>query len=166
MRQDPIVVGRIVGAHGIRGEVKVAPRDGDPEPVARCKTLLLDGAPVEVSSARVHKGLALLKLPGVDSMDAALALRGKDLSVRREDSPLPQGEHFDDELLGLDVFDADSGVCLGELVKVEQYPAQKVYTVRGQQEFMIPAVKDVFIRSVDLEDGRMEVRLWEGMIPE
>ena len=39
----------------------------------------------------------------------------------------------------------------------------KVYTVKGEREILIPAVKDVFIRSVDLDAGRMEVKVWEGL---
>ena len=46
---------------------------------------------------------------------------------------------------------------------VENYPAHKVYTVRGKKEYLIPAVKDVFIKSVDLDRDRMEVQVWEGM---
>ena len=165
MKLETIKVGRIVNAHGIRGELRVQPRDSDPSPLTRYKTLLLDGSPVSPAACRVHKGLVLMKLPGVDDMSAALSLKGKDLYIRREDARLPAGEYFDDELLGLDVYNADTGECLGELVAVEPYPAHKIYTVRGQREFLVPAVKDVFIKSVDLEDNRMEIHVWEGMAP-
>ena len=46
---------------------------------------------------------------------------------------------------------------------VDEYPASKVYTVKGEREILIPAVKDAFIRSVDLDGGRMEVKVWEGL---
>ena len=46
---------------------------------------------------------------------------------------------------------------------MESYPAHKVYTVKGRKEYLIPAVKDVFIKSVDLDDDRMEVHILEGM---
>ena len=105
----------------------------------------------------------LAKFPGVDDMNAALALKGKDLYIRREDARLPAGEYFDDELLGLDVYDADSGQCLGELTAVDLYPAHKLYTVRGHREFLVPAVKDVFIKSIDMEENRMEIHVWEGL---
>ena len=100
---------------------------------------------------------------GAEDLDAAQALRDKDLYIRRADAGLPAGEFFDDELLGLDVFDGETGACLGELVRVDPYPAHKVYTVRGSREYLIPAVRDVFIKSVDLEENRMEVHVWEGM---
>lgn len=163
MKLETIQVGRIVNAHGIRGEVRVQPRDGDPAFLTQFKTFLLDGRPVMPTANHVHKSVVLMKFPGVDDMTAALALKGKMLSIRRADARLPSGEYFDDELLGLDVYDASSGECLGELIRVEPYPAHKIYTVRGQREFLIPAVKDVFIQSVDLEDNRMEIHVWEGM---
>lgn len=164
MKLETIKVGRIVNAHGIRGEVRIQPRDGESAFLSTFKTFLLDGRPVSPTACHVHKSLVLAKFPGVDSMNAALALKGKDLYIRRADAHLPDGEYFDDELLGLDVYDADSGQCLGELTAVERYPAHKLYTVRGQREFLVPAVKDVFIKSIDMEENRMEIHVWEGMI--
>lgn len=163
MKLDTIKIGRIVNAHGIRGEVRVQPRDGDAALLTQFKTFLLDGKPVSPTACHVHKSLVLAKFPGVDDMNAALALKDKDLYIRREDAHLPEGEYFDDELLGLDVYDADSGARLGELTAVETYPAHKIYTVRGEREFLVPAVKDVFIKSIDMEAGRMEIHVWEGM---
>ena len=55
------------------------------------------------------------------------------------------------------------GAVLGPLPAVEESPASKVYTVKGEREILIPAVKDAFIRSVDLDGGRMEVKVWEGL---
>ena len=52
---------------------------------------------------------------------------------------------------------------MGELVRVDRYPASKVYTVRGVTEFLVPAVKDAFILGVDLENNRMDIRMWEGL---
>ena len=163
MKLETINVGRIVNAHGIRGEVRVQPRDGDPAFLTQFKTFLLNGQPVTPTANHVHKSVVLMKLPGVDDMNAALALKGQDLYIRRVDAHLPQGVYFDDELLGLSVYEADSGALLGELVSVDAYPAHKVYTVRGSEEYLSPAVPEVFIRSVDLDANRMEVRILEGM---
>ncbi|WP_298021737.1 ribosome maturation factor RimM [uncultured Dysosmobacter sp.] len=163
MKLETIKVGRIVNAHGIKGEVRVQPRDGDPSFLTRFKTFYIDGKPVTPTANHVHKSLVLMKFPGVDDMNAALSYKDKDLYIRRADARLPEGEYFDDELLGLEVYDADSGACLGELTAVDPYPAHKVYTVRGAREYLIPAVKDVFIKSVDLDLNRMEVHVWEGL---
>ena len=163
MKLEYIEVGQIVNAHGIRGEVRVQPRDGDPAFLTQFSTFLLKGRPVSPTANHVHKSLVLMKFPGVDDMNAALALRDQELYIRRADARLPEGGCFDDELLGMDVHDAATGERLGELVRVDPYPAHKVYTVRGAREYLIPAVKGAFIQSVDLEQNRMEVHVWEGM---
>jgi len=103
MKLDTIKVGKIVGAHGIRGEVRVQPRDADPHMLTGFSTFLLDGQLVRPTANHVHKNIVLMKFPGVDDMNAALALRDKVLSIRRSDAHLPEGVYFDDELLGLDV---------------------------------------------------------------
>ena len=64
MKQEYIRVGRIVNAHGIRGEVKVNPAGFDPEFIADFKTMYIAGQPVKVKAARVHKSTVLLALPG------------------------------------------------------------------------------------------------------
>lgn len=163
MKLETINVGRIVNAHGIRGEVRVQPRDGDPYFLTEFKTFYIDGKPVTPTANHVHKSLALMKFPGVDDMNAALTLKDKVLYIRREDAHLPEGEYFDDELLGVEVYDEATGDLLGEIKQVETYPASKVYTVKGEKEYLVPAVKDAFIRSVDLDKNRMEIHLWEGL---
>lgn len=164
MKLDFVPAGRIVGVHGIRGELRVLPLEGEADFLSGFKTFYLDGRAVAAASCRIHKGMALLRLEGVEDRTAAEALRGKELLIRRADARLPAGECFDAELIGLDVYDGETGACVGELVKVERYPASKVYTVRGVREFLIPAVRDAFILGVDLENNRMDVRVWEGLL--
>jgi len=164
MKKDYVRVGRITGVHGIRGELRVLPLDGDPQFLTGFKTFYLDGRGVTADACRVHKDMALLKLSGVEDRTAAEDLRGKELLIRRADAHLPAGEYFDDELIGLDVYNGETGECVGELTRVERYPASKVYTVRGVKEFLVPAVKDAFILGVDLENNRMDIRVWEGLM--
>ena len=163
MKLETIKLGRIVNAHGIKGEVRVQPRDGDPYFLTEFKTFYIDGKPVTPTANHVHKSLVLMKFPGVDDMNAALTWKDKVLYIRREDAHLPEGEYFDDELLGVEVYDEATGALLGEIKQVETYPASKVYTVKGEKEYLVPAVKDAFIRSVDLDRNRMEIHLWEGL---
>lgn len=163
MRQEFIEIGTIVNAHATRGEVRVQPIDRPAAFLTRFQTFYLDGRPIQPTANHVHKNLVLLKFPGVDDMNAALALKGKVLSIHREDAHLAPNECFDAELPGTKVYDADTGAPVGILTLVETYPAGKVYTVRGEREYLIPAVPQVFIRSVDLDANRMEVHLLEGM---
>ena len=163
MKLEYIKVGRVVNAHGIRGDLRVQPMGQPPDFLTQFRTLYLDGQPVHPESCRVHKSLVLLKLPGIEDMDSALAMKGKVLSIRRDDARLPEGVFFDDELLGLQVVDADTGDSLGELKEVLHYPAHNLYRVVGRREYLIPAVQDVFIVSTDLNANEMRVHMLEGL---
>ncbi|MCI9122107.1 MAG: 16S rRNA processing protein RimM [Oscillibacter sp.] len=162
MKLEMIPAGRVTGVHGIRGELRVLPLERDAAFLAGLKRLWLDGQPL-APACRIHKGMVLMKLPGVEDRTAAEALRGKELLLRREDADLPPGGCFDAELLGMEVYNGETGECVGELVRVEDYPASKVYTVRGVKDFLVPAVPEAFILGVDLENNRMDIRVWEGL---
>lgn len=154
--------GQIVNTHGIKGEVKVVSWCDSPEVLAAVPTYYIDGAPRKVRAARVHQGNVLALLEGVEDVNAAMPLKGKTVMLRREDLPLPQGGYFLADLLGLTVVDAASGEKLGELADILFPSAQRVYVVRGEREFMIPAVAE-FVEQVDVDGGVMRVRLIEGM---
>ncbi len=163
MEQAYIAIGIIVNAHGIRGEVKLLPQGIAPQYLTGCGAVRLAGRTVPVSACRVHKGCLLMKLEGVEDMDAALALKGQPVSVRRSDVTLPEGVYFDQELVGLTARNAETGEALGTVEEVLSYPAHKVYAVRGgKDEYLIPAVP-AFVKDINLTDGIMEIHVWEGM---
>ena len=163
MRKKFIPVGVIVNAHGVRGEVKLNPDGFDPEFVAGFERLFIDGKETKVKAARVHKSTVLLTLPGIEDMDAALVMKGKRVEIARDDAVLPEGEYFDAELEGCTVVDAVNGAELGTLRRVLTYPAHKVYEVKGEREYLIPAVPDVFIDSVDIDAGFVRVKMMKGL---
>lgn len=163
MKLQLIKAGRIVNAHGIRGEVRVQPLGLEPAFLTRFQTFIIDGEAVRPTANHVYKSLLLLKLPGIDDRNAALSMKGKTLYINRDDAHFGPNEYFDEELIGVEAFDADTGKALGTVEKVENYPAHKVYTVHGTHQYLIPAVPDVFIQSVDLEKNRMEIHMLEGL---
>ena len=163
MKLESVKIGRIVNAHGIRGEVRVQPYRQDPEFLTIFKTFYIKGQAVKPTACHVHKSLVLMKLPGVDDMNTALTYKDTDIYIRRDDPRMPEDVVFDEELLDMEVVRDDTGEVLGVITEVTEYPAHDVYTVRGAREFMIPAVPDVFIKSVDLDANRMEVHILEGM---
>lgn len=163
MKQERITVGAIVNAHGIRGEVKLNPVGFDPAFLAEFDRFSIGGKEMAVRSSRVHKSVLLLTLPGVEDMDAALALKGKTVSIRRTDAHLPQGQYFDQELVGLRVIDCATGGEIGIIHRVLIYPAHRIYQVKGQREYLIPAVPGVFIESTDPDAGEMRVHLMKGL---
>ena len=163
MKQELIPVGTIVNAHGIRGEVKLNPVGFDPEFLAEFDRFNIGGKETEVCSSRVHKSVLLLTLPGVEDMDAALALKGKTVAIYADDVALPEGEYFDVELEGCAVLDDATGEEIGKLTRVLHYPAHKVYEVKGSREYLIPAVPGVFIVSVDINAGVVRVHMMKGL---
>ena len=163
MKQERIHVGTIVNAHGIRGEVKLNPVGFAPEFLAEFDRFCIGGKETEVRSSRVHKSVLLVTLPGVEDMDAALALKGKSVEIYADDVELPEGEYFDAELEGCTVLDDATGQELGELKRVLHYPAHKVYEVKGDREYLIPAVLGVFIAAVDIDAGVVRVHMMKGL---
>ena len=163
MKKEFIEVGTIVNAHGVRGELKLNPDGFDPEFIAAFDRLFLDGKETKVKAARVHKSTVLLTLPGIEDMDAALAMKGRRVAIARCDAELPENEYFDAELEGCTVIDAADDAELGTLRRVLTYPAHKVYEVKGEKDYLIPAVPGVFIDSVDIDGGVIRVKMMKGL---
>ena len=158
MKLEYIEAGEIVNTHGVRGEVKVLCWLDAPEMLCEFDRCRIAGKDYEMESVRVQKTCNLVKLSGVDTMEAAQKLRGKVLELYRED--IDDEVIFAAELVGVEVY-AD-GQCIGTVREVLDYPGNSVYVVRGEHEYMIPAVKQ-FILFTDMEKNVMEVRLIEGM---
>ena len=83
--------GEIVNTHGIHGEVRIVPWADSPDFICRFSTLYVDGNARNVRSSRVHKGSVITALEGVDTVEQAMALKGKTVQIRREDAKLPDG---------------------------------------------------------------------------
>ncbi|MFN8475928.1 MAG: ribosome maturation factor RimM [Anaerolineae bacterium] len=171
-RLDPkyLVVGEIVAAHGIQGEVKVLLETSFPDRFKRLKSVLIgppDGSDyrsVGLKGSRLHKGSALLKLAGVDDRNAAEALRGQVVVVPADQAmPLGEDEYYVHQIEGLTVYTED-GERLGTVDHVIFTGANEVYVVRDDdgEELLLPAIADV-VQSVDLANERMTVRLLEGL---
>ncbi len=158
MKLPYIEAGEIVTTHGVRGEVKVLCWLDDPEMLTEFDRCRIDGREVAVESCRVQKTCNLMKLEGIDSMEAAQAMRGKKIQLYRED--IDEEIIFAAELIGMEVF-AD-GEKIGQITEVLDYPGNSVYVVKGAHEYMIPAVS-AFVLSTDMEKNEMQVRLIEGM---
>ena len=158
MKLQYIEAGEIVTTHGVRGEVKVLCWLDDPEMLCEFDRCRIAGKEYEMEQVRVQKTCNLVKLKGVDTVEAAQAMRGKIMELFRED--IDDEVIFAAELVGMEVY-AD-GKCIGKIKEVLDYPGNSVYVVKGEYEYMIPAVNQ-FILSTDMEKNEMQVRLIEGM---
>ena len=158
MRLQYLEAGEIVTTHGVRGEMKILPWADGPDFLMEFNRVRIDGKEYKVESCRIQKSCNLLKLQGIDTMEAAQAMHGKTVEVYREDAD-PE-LIFVAELIGMDV--ESEGKYIGKIADVLDYPGNKVYVVKGEKEYMIPAVS-AFVLSTDMEANTMEVRLIEGM---
>ena len=158
MKLPFIEAGEIVTTHGVRGEVKVLTWLDSPDVLCEFDRCRIGGKEYEIESCRVQKTCNLVKLSGVDTMEAAQAMRGKVVELYRED--IDDDVIFAAELIGVEVF--AQGKSIGKIKEVLDYPGNSVYVVKGDHEYMIPAVNQ-FILSTDLDGNRMDVKLIEGM---
>jgi 16S rRNA processing protein RimM len=153
-----IKAGEIVTTHGVKGEVKVLPWLDSPEDLCDFDRCRIGTKDYVLEQCRVQKTCNLVKLSGVDTMEAAQALRGCVLELYRED--ISDEVIFADELKGVEVY--EDGCFIGKITDVLDYPGNSVYVVNGEYEYMIPAVKQ-FVLSTDLDANRMDVKLIQGM---
>ena len=155
-----------MGTHGIKGEVRIEPWCDSPEFLCAFKKLYLDpngAADIEVKS-RPHKNITLAKIKGVETIDEAERLRGKTVYINRDDINLGEGVHFVQDLLGLEIRDADSGRVYGTLTDVSQTGANAVYHMQTDKgEVLIPAIPDVVI-DIDTKKDILRLRPMKGLL--
>ncbi len=167
-------IGRITRPHGLRGEMKAVLTTEFPERFRAMDSVIVQpsgnvATRYKVISARSQKDFVILRLEGIDSVEAAERLRGSLLRVTREELiPLPPGHFYIFDLVGLQVF-TDSGQLLGKVKEVLQPGANDVYVVertdRGKEDILLPAIKDV-VKDIDVDSGRMVVHLLPGLVEE
>ncbi len=167
-----LVIGKVIGAHGIGGELKAQVMSEDPHRFGRMEQIYIgpdehEPEPRTLERFRLHKGHALLKLAGIGDRDAAASLRGQLLYVPFKDAiPLEEGEYYEFQILDLEVWTV-SGDHLGKVVEIIETGANDVYVVHGtypgHKEILIPAIESVVLE-IDLEGARMVVELPEGLL--
>ena len=153
-------MGRVAGAYGVRGWLKVAPGGGVRETLAGAKEWWLAGRAYAVSEAKMHGATVVAKLAGVESREAVQRLSGERVCVRREALPRPdEGHYYLDDLVGLEVVN-EQGERLGIVARMFSNGAQDVMEVTGDRTRLMPWVPTV-VRQVDLPRGQITVD-WGG----
>lgn len=159
--------GKIVGTHGVRGDLKVQSWCDSPEVLCDFDTLWLDEkTSVCVQRAQVHKNVVLLHLEGVDTVETAEALRGRVLYLDRDDVELPEDLVFIQDILGFAVYDRRVSREIGRLRDVlTTNPAHDLYEIKTPEGRLvyIPAAKP-FLQEIDMEQGIIYIESIEGLI--
>lgn len=116
------------------------------------------------SAYPIANDMCKLKIEGIDTVEKAQPLIGSILYLDREDAELPEDTWFIADILGLPVYDTDSGELYGEVKEIMQNGPTDVYLIRSKsgRELMFPAIPEVLIK-VDIEGGRLEIRPLKGL---
>lgn len=167
MQKPYLEIGEIVTTHGVQGECKVYPWCDAAEVFCDIPQLYWDaagGRSVRVLEVKTFKGMAILRLEGVETVEAARRLVGRVLYAARADIPLPAGSHFVQDLLGCTVADAATGQVYGQVTDVTHPANCDIYEIRtpAGQTVLFPAAAE-FIEAVDVENERITVCPIEGM---
>lgn len=171
---ERVAVGRVLRPHGVRGEVTVEVLSDVPgrlEPGSRVLGIREGRPPIllEVKESRPHKGGLRLHFSGYDGPDGrerSEELRGLSLEVDRSDVPAaPEGTYYWYELVGCRCFvDGVDGEDLGRVTDVVEDGGGLLLVVSdGEREVPIPFVRS-FLKSVDVEQGRIELDLPSGLL--
>lgn len=161
-----VTIGRVVKPQGRKGEVLTEPLTDREDRFPTLRRAFVPAAgggvrAVEVTACWPHKGRYVLKLAGVDSIDAAEAYRGIELRLDPDEiAPLPEGSFYHHDLVGLAAEDAKRG-SLGAVSAVLVTGATPVLVIRGESGETLVPLAEPFIEKVDLKAGRLFVRLLE-----
>ena len=170
---DLVIVGRIIKAHGIRGELKVLPETDDPEQFLNFDSVLVGENPAKTIRLTVDnlrfqpssKGISLIiSFTEIKTRDDAETLAKTFLYVDEEELELDDDEFFIHDLIGCQVLDK-GGDEVGIVKDVLEMPAHFIYLVErsGKSDVMIPAV-DAFIEEIDLEGSRIVINTIDGLL--
>lgn len=165
-------IGKIVGVHGVRGDMLLLPQTDFPERFLGMKELdvTVAGKPMRTFKVRriepyEGKNTFFLRLQGVEDRDAAETPKGALITVAEDERvELEEDEYWLDDIIGLAVFDKATGGRLGEITEVICTGSNDVYVVKTPEgaSKAIPAIADV-IEKVDVANGTMTVNIPEGL---
>lgn len=161
---DFLMIGRVLRAWGIRGDLKIQPVTDRPADFTRLTQVYVGTPPrrCAVQSFRPYQGNWLLHLDGIGTRTQAEALHDQPIFSARAPHQLAAGEYPVDQIIGLKVITLE-GEALGTLVEIIATGANDVYVVRGNRgEVLLPARTEV-IRSIDLANATMTVELLPGL---
>jgi 16S rRNA processing protein RimM len=167
IERKPVVLGRVTGLYGVKGWIKLHSYTEPREAILDYKDWLLlrdsDQQAVKLAEGKRHGKTIIARFDGVDDRDDAASLVGDDIAVPRERMPdTGRGEYYWADLEGLQVVHSD-GRILGEVACLLATGANDVLVVQldhGDQEILIPFVRDEVIKDVDLDAGVISVD-WE-----
>jgi len=131
MSDKQILLGRILGTHGLKGEVKIKTFTADPLDVASYGPVsVADGRRFKLTNARLQGDVVIAGIRGVADRNVAETLKGLELTVDRDDLPAPEeGEFYQADLIGLPVVD-EAGREVGEVLGFQHFGAGDLIEIK------------------------------------
>ena len=161
-----LVLGYLRRPHGVRGEIIMDLHTDFPERIKSGRKVLIGEKhqPLTLDTVREHADSLLVSFRGVDTPEDVGKFRNQWVYVKAaEVPPLPEGKHYQYELIDLDVVD-EGGNPLGKLVEILETGANDVYVVRDEagKEILLPAIPSVIL-DLDMDRRLLRVHLLEGL---
>ena len=158
MKKEYLECGKVCSAHGVRGVMKVEPWCDSPKVLAMQKRVFLaekDGSFTEhrVVSASVSGGIVLMSIEGIDTREAASAMKNITLYLHRADIPLKAGQMLVQDMIGLEVRDIDTGRLYGKLKDTIDGARSMIYVIEtSTADVLLPAIPE-FVKEISEERG-------------
>ena len=166
---DKLEVGKIINTHGLRGEVKVVTWTDYQEVFEEIKYVWVKKKTgderLDIKNIKYQKNNIILKFAQIDSIEDAEKYKNMVLFADRNQlPPLPEGMHYIVDLIGLEVYEEESGEKIGEIADVFNTGANDIYDVKreGKKNILLPVI-DECVKNVDLENNRVTVHVMEGL---
>ena len=160
MKKQYLECGRVCGAHGVRGALKIESWCDTPKVLASAKRVYLsskEGDYVErrVLTSSVSGPNVLMTMEGVCDRDAATAMRDTVVYMHRDDIPLKRGQMFLADMVGLPVIDANDGRIYGKIAKVEEAARGLLYTIETESGAVLYPSAPELVKEIDPERGML-----------
>jgi 16S rRNA processing protein RimM len=167
--EELIPVGKIIGPHGIKGQMKLHSYSGNAESLSAASSVTLkspSGTLHEfiINCFKANSGKFIIGLQDVDDINLVQPFVGNEVCLKRRQLPgLEADEYYWSDLIGLQVF-TDEGILLGTIADIFETGSSDIYVVQGGgREYLIPAIADV-IKAVDMAGGKIVITPLDGLL--
>ena len=166
MKKQFLEAGKITGTHGVRGMLRIQSWCDSNEVFCGFKKLYTDKNGVnelDITSASPHGTVVIAKIKGIDTIEKAETLRNKIVYINREQLNLEEGSYIIQDIIGCDVYNADTSEKLGEIIDVSKTGSNDVWHIKKEEkEYLIPVIDEVVV-DVDIDNNLVLIRPLKGI---
>ncbi len=165
MKKKYLEIGKIVGTHALKGEVRVEIWCDTPEFFCKFKKLYLEQGNKEIKvKSKPHKRIALMQIEGVDEISKVNPYIGKILYMDRNEVKLPENQYFIQDLIGLQVKNIDTLEEYGEVTEIFKTGSNDVYEVKQSsgKSFLLPVIDEI-VKDINIEENVVLITPMKGL---